>query len=257
MSKGVAKMINDLNETWNEYKNNNNQEARNDLIIHYAPLVKHVANRLIISLSPVAEVDELISYGIEGLINALDRFDLSRNVKFETYAITRIRGSMIDGLRYMDWVPVSVRQKSKKVETAYANLETKLGRSATDEEVAQEMGVELEELQSLLKDITVTSLVCLDDFVATGHKTRFIDLLKDEKEDIFSSIVFEENKKMLAESIEKLPEREKKVIYLYYYEGLNLKEIGQVLGLTESRISQLHTKAIHRLRGHLHKDSFN
>lgn len=243
---------------WLHYKEQESIEARDELIIQYAPLVKYVANRLAINLSSLVELDELISYGIEGLIDAMEKFDHKRNIKFETYAITRIRGSMIDGLRSMDWVPVSLRQKSKELERTYANLESRLGRSASDEEVALEMGISLNDLAVLLREVAATTIISLDDFLpgeeGDDNKKRIVDILQDEDAvDALEMAEFTEVKETLARAIARLPEKEKTVVYLYYYEGLTLKEIGAVLTLSESRISQLHTKAILRLRGSLSK----
>lgn len=251
-------MKTDMSMIWVQYKEKSDIEARDDLIIHYAHLVKYVANRLAINLSSVVEVDELISYGIEGLIDAIEKYDHKRNIKFETYAITRIRGSMIDGLRSMDWVPVSVRQKSKELERTYIKLEGELGRAATDMEVAQELGISLNELATLLREVAANTIISLDDFIpgddGDDKKKRIVDLLEDyNANDALELLELSEVKELLAKSISRLPEKEKKVVYLYYYEGLTLKEIGMVLSLSESRISQLHTKAILRLRGSLSK----
>ncbi|MBP8819497.1 MAG: FliA/WhiG family RNA polymerase sigma factor [Syntrophomonadaceae bacterium] len=248
----------DMGMIWVQYKEKNDIEARDELIIHYAHLVKYVANRLAINLSSVVEVDELISYGIEGLIDAIEKYDHKRNIKFETYAITRIRGSMIDGLRSMDWVPVSVRQKSKELEKTYTNLESKLGRAATDMEVAEELGITLNELSNLLREVAANTIISLDDFIPgddnDNKKKRIVDLLEDHNaSDALELLELSEVKELLTKTISRLPEKEKTVVYLYYYEGLTLKEIGMVLALSESRISQLHTKAILRLRGSLSK----
>lgn len=251
-------MKTDMSIIWVQYKEKDDIEAREDLIIHYAHLVKYVANRLAINLSSVVEVDELISYGIEGLIDAIEKYDHKRNIKFETYAITRIRGSMIDGLRSMDWVPVSVRQKSKELERTYTKLEGELGRAATDMEVAQELGISLNELATLLREVAANTIISLDDFIpgddGDDKKKRIVDLLEDHNAgDALEILELSEVKELLAKTISRLPEKEKRVVYLYYYEGLTLKEIGMVLSLSESRISQLHTKAILRLRGSLSK----
>lgn len=251
-------MATDMSINWVQYKEKNDIDARDDLIIHYAHLVKYVANRLAINLSSVVEVDELISYGIEGLIDAIEKYDHKRNIKFETYAITRVRGSMIDGLRSMDWVPVSVRQKSKELEKTYTKLEGELGRAATDAEVAQELGLTINEFANLLREVAANTIISLDDFIpgddGDDKKKRIVDLLEDHNaSDALQLLEISEVKELLAKTIARLPEKEKKVVYLYYYEGLTLKEIGMVLGLSESRISQLHTKAILRLRGSLSK----
>lgn len=251
-------MKTDMSMIWVQYKEKDDIEARDELIIHYAHLVKYVANRLAINLSSVVEVDELISYGIEGLIDAIEKYDHKRNIKFETYAITRIRGSMIDGLRSMDWVPVSVRQKSKELERTYTKLEGELGRAATDMEVAQELGISINELATLLREVAANTIISLDDFIpgddGDDKKKRIVDLLEDHNAgDALELLELSEVKELLAKTISRLPEKEKRVVYLYYYEGLTLKEIGMVLSLSESRISQLHTKAILRLRGSLSK----
>ncbi len=243
-------MAADLNSLWVQYKDENLEAARDELIIHYSNLVKYVASRLAINLSTVVEFEELVSYGIEGLIDAIEKFDYKRNIKFETYATTRIRGAMIDGLRSMDFVPVSIRQKSKEIEKIYASLEAKLGRTATDQEVA--------ELIQTLRNVAATTIISLDDFLPShdqaNRKKRIVDLLEDDKNpDILEVLELSDTKNILAQSISRLPEKEKLVVYFYYYEGLTLREIGAILSLSESRISQLHTKAILRLRGSLSK----
>ena len=248
----------DLATLWIRLKENEDIEARDQLIIHFAHLVKYVASRLAIHLSSLVELDELISYGIEGLIDAIEKFDHKRNIKFQTYAITRIRGSMIDGLRSMDWIPVSLRQKSKELEKAYINVEARLGRSASDAEVAEELGLNPDEFATLLRDVAATTIISLDDFLpgedGEQNKRRILDLLEDHNSISASEIVeFNEVKDLLAKAISRLPDKEKMVVYLYYYAGLTLKEIGATISLSESRISQLHTKAILRLRGSLSK----
>ncbi|ABZ84807.1 RNA polymerase sigma factor, flia/whig family [Heliomicrobium modesticaldum Ice1] len=241
---------------WASYKDHKDPAAREELILIYAPLVKFVAGRLAISLPPNVEREDLISYGVFGLMDAIEKFDLARGLKFETYAIARIRGSMLDGLRAMDWVPVSVRQKTRELEKTYATLSQRLGREATDEEVAQALGLTLNEFAKLLQDVQATTIMSLDEYWLTdsdkGDPVRLIDSLADEQvEEPTAALEFEETRLLLAQAIDKLPEKERTVIALYYYEGLTLKEIGAVIGVSESRISQLHTKAILRLRGQL------
>ncbi|MEN6348061.1 MAG: FliA/WhiG family RNA polymerase sigma factor [Syntrophomonas sp.] len=254
-------MKRDMGIFWVQYKEKNEIDARDELIVYYAHLVKYVANRLAIHLSSVVELDELVSYGIEGLIDAIEKFDHKRNIKFETYAITRIRGSMIDGLRAMDWVPVSLRQKSKELEKAYSAVEARLGRAADDKEVAEELGIGTDDLSALLREVAATTIISLDDFLpgedGDDKRKRIIDMLEDHNgNNALELLEFAEVKELLAKSISRLPEKEKIVTYLYYYEGLTLKEIGATLSLSESRISQLHTKAILRLRGSLSKKKY-
>ena len=221
-------MKTDLSALWNNYKEHAQLEARDELIIHYAPMVKYVANRLAINLSSLVEVDELISYGIEGLMDAIEKFDPARNIKFETYAITRIRGSMIDGLRSMDWVPISVRQKSKELEKTYLQLESRLGRTATDQEVAEELGISQQDLAVLLKEVAATTIISLDDYFpgdeGEDKRRRIVEMMEDENAvNALEMVEIQEIKSLLASSISKLPEKEKTVIYLYYYEVFTLK----------------------------------
>ena len=224
-------MKSNLDLLWVQYKEKGSIGARDEIILHYAPLVKYVASRLAINLSSMVEVDELISYGIEGLIDAIEKYDHKRNVKFETYAITRIRGSMIDGLRSMDWVPVSLRQKGKELEKAYAQLEAQLERAPTDDEVAQKLGIGLKELSTLFRELAATTIVSLDDFItgedSSERKKRILDLLTDEKAvDALDLVELAAVKSILAKAIARLPDKEKIVIFLYYYEGLILKKSG-------------------------------
>jgi RNA polymerase sigma factor for flagellar operon FliA len=218
--------------------------------------VKYVAGRMSNGLPSHIEESDLISYGLLGLIGALERFDPSREIKFETYAIARIKGSIIDELRSLDWVPRSVRSKAREIEKVIALLETRLHRAPSDDEIAQELGMQDDEFQATLSQISNTSIVALDELWAIsgsdGDTAALIDTIEDPKaRDPSRMLDVTEMKSRLASAIDALPKREKIVIALYYYENLTLREIGEVLGVTESRISQLHTKAILRLKGRL------
>jgi len=246
----------DVSALWARYKNDQESDARDELILNYSPLVKYVAGRLASSLPQSVDTADLISYGIFGLIDAIEKFDLSRAIKFETYAIARIKGAIIDELRAMDWVPRSVRSRAREIEQAYVALENELRRVPSDQEVADRMGITLKEFQAILAKLSYTSVVSFEELWVGGERDdtqSAIGSIKDESAEdpvaIFESV---EIKDILAEAIDRLPEREKTVIALYYYEGLTLKEIGQVLGVTESRVSQLHTKAVLRLRARIH-----
>jgi RNA polymerase sigma factor for flagellar operon FliA len=243
-----------LADAWDDYKGNQSREARDRLILHYSPLVKYVAGRVAVGLPANIDQSDLISYGIFGLIDAIDKFDQARGIKFETYAISRIRGSIIDELRAIDWVPRSVRFKAREVEKAYTNLENKLRRMPSDEEIAGEMGISMDELHHIYTQLSTVSLVALDELMTIegdrGDRLSLTETLEDTKTvgpmEAFES---EELKGILTDAINRLPEREKIVITLYYYEGLTLAEIGQVLGVTESRVCQMHTKAVLGLKG--------
>ena len=247
---------NRINELWRRFKVDGDQQARDRLILAYAPLVKYVAGRMGSGLPAHIEESDLISYGLLGLIGALERFDPDRQIKFETYAISRIKGSIIDELRSMDWVPRSVRSKAREIERACALLENRLQRAPTDDEIAAELGITLEEFHHALTQISNTSLVALDELWSIsgsdGDTASLIDTIEDPKSrDPSRMLDLSEMKSRLAAAIDALPPREKIVIALYYYENLTLREIGEVLGVTESRVSQLHTKAILRLKGRL------
>ncbi|MCW2277917.1 FliA/WhiG family RNA polymerase sigma factor [Heliophilum fasciatum] len=241
---------------WTRYKVHHDRVARDELIVLYAPLVKYVAGRLAIGLPSNVDRDDLYSYGVFGLIDAIEKFDPTRGLKFETYAVSRVRGSMFDGLRAMDWVPASVRQRAKELEKLLHSLSGKLGRVATDQEVAEAMGITEAEYQKLLHDLQATSLLSLDEpWTTDGGKSesvRLLDTLIDVRgHDPVTAAEVSELRNTLIRSIDRLPEKERLVITLYYYEDLTLKEIGSLMNLSESRISQLHTKAILRLRGQL------
>ncbi|MCW2544705.1 MAG: polymerase, sigma 28 subunit, SigD/FliA/WhiG [Frankiales bacterium] len=241
---------------WRDYKGTKDERLRERLILHYSPLVKYVAGRVGVGLPPNIEQADLVSYGIFGLIDAIEKFDLERAIKFETYAISRIKGAIIDELRSIDWIPRSVRYKAREVEKAYAALEAKLHRSPTEAEVAGELGIKLEDLHAIFSQVSFVNVVALDELLSAGgekgDKLSLVDTLEDTKaEDPVAAFETEETKYLLAKAINTLPEREKIVVTLYYYEGLTLAEIGQVLGVTESRICQMHTKAVLQLRGKL------
>jgi len=241
---------------WNNYKNKKDLEAREQLILHYISLVKYLVGRMAIGLKGYLEIDDLISAGIYGLISAVDRFDPDKGIKFETFALARVKGAILDWLRSLNWIPQSVRTKARKLENALADLEQKLGRPPEEPELAAYLGLDLKRLNQLLHEVTPLTLVSLEECWRSpdlsGEGLSPEELIPDPNaEDPLARLEFEEIKQTLADAIEKLPEKEKLVITLYYYEGLTLKEIGQVAGLSESRVSQLHTKAILRLRGRL------
>jgi len=245
-----------IEQLWADYKSSGAREARDRLIIHYSPLVKYVAGRVSVGLPQNIEQADLVSYGIFGLIDAIDKFDTDRNIKFETYAIARIKGAIIDELRSIDWVPRSVRAKARTVEKAYAKLEATLLRTPTDAEVATEMGISEADLQQIFNQISFVGLVALDEMLAgasgdRGESTTLGDTIADKSDGPVAAFEVEEMKQILADSINRMPEREKIVLTLYYYEGLTLGEIGEVLGVTESRVCQIHTKAVLQLRSKL------
>src|ERR671919_413450 len=239
---------------WDEYKEQGSSDARDKLILHYSPLVKYVAGRVAVGLPANIEQADLISYGIFGLIDAIDKYELTRGIKFETYAISRIRGAIIDELRAIDWVPRSVRFKAREVEKAYTSLENRLKRPPSDAEIADEMGVSIDELNNIYSQLSTVSLVALDELMTVegqkGDRLSLVETLEDTRATSpIEAFETEEMKGILTDAINRLPEREKIVITLYYYEGLTLAQIGQVLGVTESRICQMHTKAVLALRG--------
>ena len=249
----------ELKDLWRRYKGSGDQAARERLVVAYSPLVKYVAGRMASGLPAHVEEADLISYGLVGLINAIERFELEREIKFETYAITRIKGSIIDELRSLDWVPRSVRAKARQIERANAKLEHELQRAPTDEEMARALEMSLEEFQDALLQISNSTVAALDELWtvsdSTGDQVSLLDTLTDESApDPAAAMDQTELKDRVADAIARLPEREKLVVALYYYENLTLREIGEVLGVTESRVSQLHTKAVLRLKSRLQGD---
>ena len=246
-----------LEETWDRYKIWGDEKARDRLITRYAYLVKITAGRVVTSLPPNVDREDLISAGVIGLIKAIDQFDRSRNVKFETYAIALIRGAILEMLREEDWVPRSVRERVKLLERTFLHREGVLGRAATDGEVCNALGVELEVFHGMLTDAGRAALLSLDDIVLTSEGNERIhlgDVVQDHRANIVADVELSSVKSTLGDCIGRLPEREQLVISLYYYEGLTFKEIGKILGVSESRVYQLHTQAVIRLRGYLQRD---
>lgn len=239
-------------ELWLDYRKSKDPRIRDSLIKQYAPLVKYVAGKIAVGMPHNIEFDDLVGFGVFGLFDAIDKFDPDKHVKFKTYAVTRIRGAIFDELRSIDWVPRSVRQKARELEDTINRLEGSLGRSVTDQEVANAMSISNNELQKMMMKVSGTSILSLNDVWYTGDdndKVSVVDSIESPSSLNPDMIIEkEEIKKIIVQAIKELPEKEKKVLVLYYYEDLTLKEIGKVLEVTESRISQLHTKAIIRLR---------
>lgn len=245
-----------LQRTWSQYKVYRDSEARGELINHYAYLVKITAGRLITSTPANMEREDLVSAGVVGLVKAVDQFDPSRDVKFETYAIALIRGAILEMLRDEDWVPRSIREKLKAMERASVKLEENLGREPSIRELSEYLEVSEEEVLGLKQRIGKTTVYSLDDIVGGSggdgdDNIHFVEMIVDEEASSEAEIEGKELKRLLAEGVDRLPERERLVIALYYFEGLTFKEIGKVLGVSESRVYQLHTQAMGRLRGYL------
>ena len=240
----------DREKLWETYRKKPSQELREQLIIEYSQLVKLVAGRLSMYLGYNVEYDDLVSYGIFGLIDAIDKYDYAKEVKFETYASLRIRGAILDQIRKMDWIPRTIRQKQKRIDAVCKDIETRLGRSATDEEIASELGISDDEYLEWQSQMKITNVVSLNEYMEQGAEVpaegnQFTTSRFDSPEEYIEK---EELKKVLEESLEQLTEKEKKVILLYYYEDLTLKEISNVLEVSESRVSQLHTRALQKMK---------
>ncbi len=250
-------MSDDASETqrlWATYKIERSRELRDKLIIQYSPLVKYVAGRVGVGLPRNVEQSDLVSFGVFGLIDAIEKFDPERGYKFETYAIARIKGAILDELRSIDWVPRSVRSKARTLERAMGKLEAEHHRAPTDDEVADEMGVTPQQLQTTLSQISFVGVAALDEMLSGGERGESVslgDTVADSGDGPMGVYEVEEMRQILAESINRMPEREKIVLTLYYYEGLTLAEIGRVLGVTESRVCQIHTKAVLQLRSRI------
>ncbi len=242
----------ELAALWQRFSADGDPQARERLILQYAPLVKYVAGRVSVGLPSHVEVADLTSYGMFGLIDAVERYDPARGVRFESYAIQRIRGAIIDELRSLDWIPRSVRSKARQVEEALQDLEHRLGRSPGEEELAGELGMDLDEMRRTLSQVALTSVVALDEAVGGDDEARspLVERLPDRSSpDPEARVDDAEMRRLLATTVDELGERERSVVVLYYFEGLTLAQIGEVLGVTESRVSQIHSKSVLALRG--------
>lgn len=243
----------DMNETqrkklWMDYSRTKSTEAREQLILEYAPLVKLVAGRLSMYLGYNVEYEDLCSYGIFGLIDAIDKFDSLKEVKFETYASLRIRGSILDQIRKMDWIPRTIRQRQRQIDTIMKEIEAKTGRPATDDEIAKGLGISNEEYVEMQSQMKVTQVVSLNEFMESGAEVPGEQTTQYRFETPEEAMSKAELKQKLMETLKLLTEKEQKVVLLYYYEELTLKEIANVLEVSESRVSQLHTKALQKMK---------
>jgi RNA polymerase sigma factor for flagellar operon FliA len=242
-------------ELWIQYRRKKDPQIREAFIKQYAPLVKYVAGKVAVGMPHNVEFDDLVGFGVFGLLDAIDKFDPEKNVKFKTYAVTRIRGAIFDELRSIDWVPRSVRQKTREVEEAIGSLEAQLGRTASDQEIARSLGLNESEYHKTMQKISSTSILSLNDVWFSGDENDKVSIGDsiESPSSLNPDVIVEkeEIRRVIVDAINELPDKEKKILVLYYYEDLTLKEIGQVLEVTESRVSQLHTKAILRLRSKL------
>jgi len=247
----------ELRDLWRRYKQEDDERARERLVVAYSPLVKFIAGRMASSLPSHVDEADLISYGLLGLIGAIERFEPEREIRFETFAVARVKGAIIDELRSLDWVPRSVRSRARDIEKAHAALERELGRQPTDEEMAAKLEMDLDTFNASLLDIANSSVLALDDLWTFADpeggsgQISVLETIRDPSAvDPEAEAHTAELKDRLADAIEALPERERLVVALYYYENLTLREIGEILGVTESRVSQIHTKAVLSLRSH-------
>ena len=250
----------DENELWKKYKKTHDLGIREHFVKKYGPLVKYVAGKVALGMPSSTDFDDLVSDGVLGLLDAIEKYLIDKNVKFKTYAVTRIKGAIFDGLRERDWIPRSIRQKAKEVENLLVELELKYGRPASDEELASALNIPIEELNKVLLSISGTSVASLSDtwhVGSNGDQVSMGDALEGPAS-LNPEVLAEktEVKNIIAKAIDSLPEKEKEVIILYYYEDLTLKEIGEVLDVTESRVSQLHTKAVMRIKAKLKQVKF-
>lgn len=239
------------NKLWQEYSKTRGSEQRDKLIIEYAPLVKLVAGRMSMYLGYNVEYDDLCGYGVFGLIDAIDKFDYGKNVKFETYASLRIRGAILDQIRKMDWIPRSLRQKQKKIDAAMSKIECEKGRIATDEELAAEIGISVSEFSNWQEQAQIANIISLDEYTESGSDIRMDQNGNARFEQPETAVEKDELKRKIAEAVDTLTEKERSVVLLYYYEDMTLKEISQVLEVSESRVSQLHTRSMQKLKERL------
>lgn len=238
----------DKEKLWAEYQKHKTPQLREQIILEYAPLVKLVAGRLSMYLGYNVEYEDLVSYGIFGLIDAIDKFDPTKEVKFETYASLRIRGTILDQIRKMDWIPRTVRQKQKRIDEAIKSIEMRSGKNASDEEIAEELGISDDELLNWQSQLKVTNVVSLNEYLEQGSEPVMDARKNSHFKQPEDKVQEDELKEMLEETLETLTEKERKVILFYYYEELTLKEISSILEVSESRVSQLHTKALLKMR---------
>lgn len=244
---------------WKKYKNTKHRSLREEIVKRYLYLVKYVAGRVAIGLPPNVEFNDLVSYGILGLFDAIDKYDVSQGNKFETYAVSRIRGSIMDELRKLDWAPRLLRKKAREIEKKCRELEEKLGRVPSDDDLARSLRISVDELNSIYSELNSTTFLSLDEVWQNDDGNKPISRLQTVEDSIltnqFHYVHQNEVKELLANAIDELPEKEKLVIVLYYYENLTLREIGEILNVSESRVCQIHTKVVLRLRAHLMKKS--
>jgi RNA polymerase sigma factor for flagellar operon FliA len=246
----------DIEALWTEYKEHSSIQARDKLLAEYTPIVRYTAQRMAVNLPNSVQFGDLVGAGVIGLIKAVDSFDATREVKFETYATHKIRGAILDDLREQDWIPRSIRQKAKMVKNAYAELEKEIGRTPYDNEVAEHLNLKPAEFEELLSEVAPTTIISLNEVLPDNYgesiQVSLIDTLEDkDAENPLDRLSLEDTKKILAEALFSLPENERQVIALYHYEELTLKEIGIAMSLTESRVSQIHSKAMLKLRAKL------
>jgi len=242
-----------MEKLWMAYKLNGDMQAKEDLVRECLPLVKSMARRMYMYASPSHDVDDLASAGVMGLLDAIEKFNPTKGAAFKTYAGYRIRGAILDEIRALDWVPRSVREKASELEAAYARLEQKLGEPPTEAAVAKEMGIRLSELHAMLADVSCTSMLTLEELCQDkDDETSVRDYIADPNAvDINEKLTYEETRALLAKAIDVLPDQEKKVVTLYYQHELTMKEVGHVLEVSESRVCQIHSSAIIRLRAHV------